>query len=123
MMLVLSGHWRRNKPRSIVTLVDDWKHSVSNWIQTRAYYMNEAAFQDLVDRLGDDLKAWPVAERSDAQALLLVSAGARAILDDARRLRAAFADLPVPLVPRDFSSRILALIEVGDIANPATPAE
>jgi hypothetical protein len=104
-------------------MLGDWKHAVSLWIQSRVHRMNESAFQDMLDRLGDDLKSWPADERDEAEVLLQASAQARRVFNEAKRLRAAFAELPKPLVPQDFLSRMLARIEILEQAQTATPAE
>lgn len=49
--------------------------------------LTSQAFHDLLDRLGDDLDTWTVAERMAAEALLADSADARAALFRARELR------------------------------------
>ena len=44
-------------------------------------------FQDAVDRLGDDPSRWSEGLRAEAEVLILTSAAARKILDEARQLR------------------------------------
>ncbi|MBB5049142.1 hypothetical protein HNR60_003916 [Rhodopseudomonas rhenobacensis] len=54
-----------------------------------------ADFQDLLDRLGEDLESWPVPQRQAAAELLRQSGEARAMLDQAGLLRRALASEPV----------------------------
>jgi hypothetical protein len=79
--------------------------------------MDEAQFQDLIDRQGEDLTRWPEAIRSEAERLLLVSELARRILADAVALRAAFASTPPVRARRDLAARILALASDDDNAS------
>lgn len=79
--------------------------------------MDEAQFQDLVDRQGEDLMRWPEAIRIEAERLLLVSDTARRILDDAVALRAAFAATQPIRAPRDLAQRIMALTNDDDASS------
>lgn len=79
--------------------------------------MDEAQFQDLVDRQGEDLTRWPEAIRIEAEQLLLVSESARRILGDAVALRAAFAAARPIRAPRDLAARILALASDDDASS------
>lgn len=76
--------------------------------------MDEAQFQDLVDRQGEDLARWPEAVRIEAEQLLVASEAARRILGDAIALRAAFASARPIRAPRDLAARILALANDDD---------
>lgn len=76
--------------------------------------MDEAQFQDLVDRQGEDLTRWPEAVRAEAEQLLIVSESARRILDNAIALRAAFASTLPIRAPRSLVTRILALTDDDD---------
>lgn len=76
--------------------------------------MDEAQFQDLVDRQGEDLTHWPEAIRIEAEQLLLSSEAARRILADAVALRSAFASVPPIRARRDLAARILALASDDD---------
>lgn len=71
--------------------------------------MDEAQFQDLVDRQGEDLTRWPEAIRIEAERLLLVSDSARRILNNAVALRSAFAASRPIRAPRDLAQRIMTL--------------
>ncbi|WP_370673908.1 hypothetical protein [Pleomorphomonas sp. PLEO] len=79
--------------------------------------MDEAQFQDLVDRQGEDLARWPEALRTEAERLLCVSEPARRILDHAMTLRVAFASARPIRAPRDLAARILALTTDKDSAS------
>ena len=79
--------------------------------------MDEAQFQDLVDRQGEDLARWPEAIRVEAELLLVTSEAARRILEDAAALRAAFASAPSIRAPRDLAARILTLASDDDSAS------
>ncbi|MGP9814341.1 hypothetical protein ACTZWT_22755 [Rhodopseudomonas sp. NSM] len=57
--------------------------------------MDVAEFKDLLDRRGDDLTAWPAAEREQADLLLSNSEQARLALAEAQLLRAALRSAPV----------------------------
>ena len=79
--------------------------------------MDDAQFQDLVDRQGEDLTHWPEAARVEAEQLLLVSESARRILSDAAALRAAFAAAQPIRARRDLAARILALASNDDASS------
>jgi hypothetical protein len=72
-------------------------------------------FQDLVDRLGAEVEQWPVAERTNAEALLASSAPARKILDDARALKAALSGPSTP-APAGLAQRIVDAALTGETA-------
>src|SRR5258708_7159523 len=57
--------------------------------------MNVADFEDLLDRLGDDMSTWPAPQQQSAAALLRSSDEARRVLDEARRLRRALSAAPI----------------------------
>lgn len=76
--------------------------------------MDEAQFQDLVDRQGEDLTRWPDAVRAEAEQLLIASESARRILESAIALRAAFVSMRPVRAPRDLMARILALTDDDD---------
>jgi hypothetical protein len=63
-------------------------------------------FQDLLDRLGGDLSAWPAPQQASANALLAISPDAQTMLAAARRLD---ADLRAqPKAPAGLVDRIMA---------------
>ncbi|UZE49964.1 hypothetical protein ONR75_04065 [Rhodopseudomonas sp. P2A-2r] len=57
--------------------------------------MDDAEFEDLLGRLGDDLAQWPAPQQDAAAILLRSSEKARTALAEARRLRAALQSAPV----------------------------
>ncbi|WP_349631511.1 hypothetical protein [Bradyrhizobium tropiciagri] len=57
--------------------------------------MDVATFEDLIDRLGEDLSRWPDDQRLAAMQLLASSAEARALYEEASALRKALAAPPV----------------------------
>jgi hypothetical protein len=69
--------------------------------------MDVTEFEDLVDRLGEDLSRWPEAQRLAADALLATSEEARAIIAQAKSLRQALATPPVR-APAGLADRIVA---------------
>ena len=84
--------------------------------------MDVREFEDLIDRLGDDLSGWPEAQRLAAVELLASSDEARGICDDARTIREALATPPVR-APAGLADRIVAAARElkPDVATP--PAE
>ena len=81
--------------------------------------MDEAQFQDLVDRHGEDLRLWPAPVRADAEALLRQSDRARAILKTAAALRTAFSAAPPVRAPAGLKARIIALAADDEADKPA----
>jgi hypothetical protein len=69
--------------------------------------MDVSEFEDLIDRLGEDLTRWPEDRRLAAEALLANSSEARALLEEAKALRAALAAPPVR-APAGLADRIVA---------------
>lgn len=57
--------------------------------------MDFATFEDLIDRLGEDLSHWPDDQRLAAVQLLASSAEARALYEEASAVRRALAAPPV----------------------------
>jgi len=57
--------------------------------------MDVATFEDLIDRLGEDLSRWPDEWRLPAMHLLASSAEARALYEEAGAMRRALAAPPV----------------------------
>ncbi|NEW93309.1 hypothetical protein DY468_15230 [Rhodopseudomonas sp. BR0M22] len=82
--------------------------------------MDAADFQNLLDRLGDDLSRWPEEVRRDAELLLRNSEPARAALADAQRLRRLMSSPPVT-APDGLVDRIMARVR-RDPTDPAAPA-
>jgi len=80
--------------------------------------MDVAGFQDLLDRLGDDLSTWPEQPRHDAELLLRASAAARAALAEAQGLRQILSSPPVT-APRGLIDRIMQRVRT-DAADPSS---
>ena len=73
--------------------------------------MDDARFQDLVDRLGEDLRLWPDPDRAAGEALLRHSATARTILATAVALRETFDATATVKAPAGLAARIIALAD------------
>ena len=69
--------------------------------------MDVREFEDLIDRMGEDLSRWPDAQRLAAEGLLASSAEARVLHDEARTLRQLLASPPVR-APAGLADRIIA---------------
>lgn len=80
--------------------------------------MNVNEFEDLIDRLGEDMSRWPAAQREAAEGLLASSPEAQAILDEARILRMALA-APAVKAPPGLAERIIAAAGKLVVAPPA----
>jgi hypothetical protein len=68
--------------------------------------MNVVEFEDLLDRLGDDITRWPAAQQQAASVLLVDSAEARDLLHEARALRGLLSGAPVR-APSGLADRIV----------------
>jgi hypothetical protein len=77
--------------------------------------MDLSEFEDLIDRLGEDMSRWPEGRRVAASQLLGSSSNAQALLADARALRQALAG-PAVRAPAGLVDRI-----VTAAAEPASP--
>lgn len=64
-------------------------------------------FEDLIDRLGEDLSRWPSDQRIAAEQLLATSAAARNLHEEARVLRQALSG-PKVSAPAGLADRIVA---------------
>jgi hypothetical protein len=86
--------------------------------------MDVTEFEELIDRLGEDLSLWPDDRRLPAEALLARSSAAQALLEEARTLRLALAAPPVR-APKGLADRIVAAAAKtkGDTAEPRTEGE
>jgi hypothetical protein len=69
--------------------------------------MDVREFEDLIDRLGEDVSCWPDAQREAAADLLSSSSEAAALMAEARALREALSAPPVR-APAGLTDRILA---------------
>ncbi|TWB96767.1 hypothetical protein FBZ93_10713 [Bradyrhizobium macuxiense] len=68
--------------------------------------MDVATFEDLIDRLGEDLSRWPDDQRLAAAQLLASSAEARTLYEQASTVRRALAAPPVR-APKGLADRIV----------------
>lgn len=68
--------------------------------------MDVAEFEDLLDRLGEDVSTWPNPQRQAARDLLAQSEAARTLLEEAKLLRRTLARPPVE-APAGLAERIL----------------
>jgi hypothetical protein len=83
--------------------------------------MNVADFEDLLDRLGDDMSTWPARQQQSAADLLRSSEQARLVLDEARRLRRALSAPPVR-ARAGLADRIMQAVPQADPRPATTPA-
>ena len=83
--------------------------------------MDVATFEDLIDRLGDDLSRWPDDQRLPAVQLLASSAEARALYEEASAVRRALAAPPVR-APAGLVDRIV-LAAAKLPKEPAAPVD
>ncbi|MEK9278351.1 MULTISPECIES: hypothetical protein [unclassified Bradyrhizobium] len=86
--------------------------------------MDVIEFEDLIDRLGEDLSLWPDDRRLPAEELLARSAAAQALLEEARTLRRALEASPVR-APAGLADRVVAAAKRlnSDAAEPRTEGE
>ncbi|MBR0840347.1 MULTISPECIES: hypothetical protein [Bradyrhizobium] len=86
--------------------------------------MDVIEFEELIDRLGEDLSLWPDDRRLPAEELLSRSSAAQALLEEARALRLALAAPPVR-APAGLADRIVAAAArmKDDAAEPRTEGE
>jgi hypothetical protein len=80
--------------------------------------MNIADFEDLLDRLGEDISSWPGPQQQAATDFLQSSADARTALAQARLLRCALSAPPVR-AEAGLTERIMQALRPGDAAAPA----
>jgi hypothetical protein len=86
--------------------------------------MDVTEFEELIDRLGEDLSLWPDDRRLPAEQLLAQSPAAQAVLEEARALRLALAS-PAVRAPAGLADRIVAAAAKmkSDTAEPRTEGE
>jgi hypothetical protein len=86
--------------------------------------MDVTEFEELIDRLGEDLSRWPDDRRLPALDLLAQSSAAQTLLDEARTLRNALA-APAVRAPAGLADRIVAAAArlKRDTAEPSTEGE
>jgi hypothetical protein len=82
--------------------------------------MDVSEFEDLIDRLGEDMYRWPEGQRLAAEKLIASSAAAKELLVQARALRQALTAPPVR-APADLVDRIVAA--AGKLNAEAPPAK
>ena len=82
--------------------------------------MDVTEFEDLIDRLGEDLTRWPEDRRLAAEVLLTDSSEARAVHDEAKALRRALA-APPARAPAGLADRIVAAARAQKKPEAATP--
>jgi hypothetical protein len=81
--------------RKLISAVPRMLYDSSGDEAGSARAMDIATFEDLIDRLGDDLSRWPDDQRLAAVQLLASSAEARALYQEASAIRGAFKAPPV----------------------------
>ena len=69
--------------------------------------MQVSEFEDLIDRLGDDVSRWPDAQRLAAESLLATSPTAQVLLAESKLIREALTTKPVR-APAGLADRIVA---------------
>jgi hypothetical protein len=84
--------------------------------------MNVADFEDLLDRLGDDMSTWPAPLQQSAADLLRSSDQARLLLEQAKRLRQALSAPPVRATA-GLTDRIMLSIPRAEREPAAKPAQ
>jgi hypothetical protein len=84
--------------------------------------MDVAGFQDLLDRLGDDLAGWPDQARQDAESLLQTSDEARAALAEAQDLRRILSSRPVA-APSGLIDRIMQRVQSNASDQSPSPPQ
>jgi hypothetical protein len=84
--------------------------------------MDVVEFEDLIDRLGDDMSRWPEGQRADAEALLASSHEARTLLEEACTLRDALAGPPVR-APSGLVDRIVTAASTLNAAPSSAEGE
>ena len=81
--------------------------------------MDVREFEDLIDRLGEDMSCWPDAERQAGDILLASSPEAQALMKEARALRTAFA-APAVRAPAGLADHIVAAATKLKVEPPST---
>lgn len=77
--------------------------------------MDIPEFEDLLERLGDDLSTWPADRRDQAASLLRSSEQARAALAEAQQLRNALRSISTP-APAGLVDRIMQKVRQSETA-------
>ncbi|MGJ4932333.1 hypothetical protein ACQR1I_22025 [Bradyrhizobium sp. HKCCYLS2038] len=83
--------------------------------------MDVREFEDLVDRLGEDISQWPAGQRQAATDLLASSPEAQRLIADARLVRDVLSS-PQVRAPAGLTGRILATASrmAAEDASPAS---
>lgn len=81
--------------------------------------MIRSEFRDAIDRHGEDLSAWPAADRDAALALLTRDPASRCHLDAALALRRALREQPAIRAPAGLADRI---VRAALSSGPVFPA-
>ena len=84
--------------------------------------MDVSEFENLIDRLGEDLSRWPEVQRLAAGELIACSREAKLLLEQARTLRQALAAPPVR-APAGLADRIVAAAGKLDAETPTAKGE
>jgi hypothetical protein len=82
--------------------------------------MDVSEFEDLIDRLGEDMSRWPVGQRLAAEKLIASSSAASELIEQARMLRQALTAPPVR-APAGLVDRIVTA--AGKLNAEAAPAK
>ena len=85
--------------------------------------MDVTMFEDLIDRLGEDLSHWPDDQRRAAEELLASSPAARALHEEARSLRGALAAGSPISAPTGLADRIVAAAKLSAKPAPSRAGE
>ncbi|WP_257169146.1 hypothetical protein [Bradyrhizobium sp. SRS-191] len=83
--------------------------------------MDVREFEDLIDRLGEDVSQWPAEQRQAASDLLATSSEAVRLVSEARLVREALSSPPVR-APAGLAGRILAEAKRLTSEEPASAA-
>jgi hypothetical protein len=82
--------------------------------------MNITEFEDLLDRLGEDISTWPAPLQQAAAVLLGSSDQARGLLEEARLMRRALAGTPIQ-APAGLADRIMLGVRLPASEPAAAP--
>jgi hypothetical protein len=75
--------------------------------------MTIAEFEDLLNRLGDDIPSWPASQQEAADLLLRTSDDARRLVDESRLLRRALSSPPI-LASAGLTNRIMQAVRAAE---------
>jgi len=103
-----AGSTRKGFPPAVNSAMDSTGHVPVMNSQNMDIAVSPEELQDLVDRFGEDLKAWPSEYREPAEELIDASVEARSIIAQARRLRQQLRNLG-PKAPTCIVDRIVSM--------------